>query len=122
MLLAGPAAWCARVCYWSAADLQQLCTTELPTLVYEHAGMGRDTVLWQGIIALLKQQRPEGAELPLQEKGSSGRQQQQQGAAPPAAAVAAAADGGGLRNVLLLHVAGRNSDKSIYVSVLQDRH
>ncbi|WIA37257.1 hypothetical protein OEZ86_014202 [Tetradesmus obliquus] len=114
-LQTGPAAWCARVCYWSAADLQQLCTTELPTLVYEHAGMGRDTVLWQGIIALLKQQRPEGAELPLQEKGSSGRQQQQQGAAPPAAAVAAAADGGGLRNVLLLHVAGRNSDKSIYM-------
>jgi hypothetical protein len=105
------------MCYWSADDVQQLCSSELPTLVYKHAGIGRDTVNWQAAIAQLKQQRPLGAELPSHEKGSSGRQQQQGPA--PAAAAAAAADSDVLCNVLLLHVAGRKNDKSIYVSACQ---
>jgi hypothetical protein len=118
-MLAGPSPWCARICHWSADDLQQLCTTELPTLVYKHAGVGRDNIHWQAATAQLKRQRPLGAELPSQEKGSSGRQQQQGPA--PAAAAAAAADGDVLRNVLLLHVAGRKNDKTIYVSACRQQ-
>jgi hypothetical protein len=81
--------------------------------------MGRDNIHWQAATAQLKRQRPLGAQLPSQEKGSSGRQQQQGPA--PAAAAAAAADGDVLRNVLLLHVAGRKNDKTIYVSACRQQ-
>jgi hypothetical protein len=78
-------------------------------------------VHWQAIISQLKQQRPLGAELPSQEKGNSNSGRQQQQGPTPAAAAAAAADGDVLCNVLLLHVAGRKNDKSIYVSALRER-